>query len=168
MVPTAYTFLAYTTWFRCQLLYVPVYVILFPHVMLYHVIPLPSNGITHLHQYYGDFPTACSPFAFLLALSGIPLIHYWYLQYPIWGLQALPQLIQRHCVTWLTLDPVVLCTSSPKRTVHILPSVMSKTSAHQFELYFGAEMPSDPITSLSTLSTHCYQYTPKTRCRWFG
>ena len=85
-----------------------------------------------------------------------------------WKIQALPQLIQRHCITWLTLDPVVLLTFSPIRYVHILPSVMSKTSAHQFVLYFGAEMPSDPITSLSTLNMHCYQYTSKTRYRWFG
>ncbi len=55
-----------------------------------------------------------------------------------------------------------------KRPIHILPSVTSKTSAHQSELYFGAEVLSDPITSLSTLSTYCYQYTPKTRYRWFG
>ncbi len=42
------------------------YVILFLHVVLYHVIPLPSNEITHLLWYYEDFPTACNPFVLLL------------------------------------------------------------------------------------------------------
>ncbi len=89
-------------------------------------------------QSYEDFPTACNPFVLLLSLSDIPLMHYWYF-FVISDMETTGslQLTQCHCITWLTWDPVVLCIFSPKRPIHVLPSVMSKTSAHQFTIFRG-------------------------------
>lgn len=125
--------------------------------------PLPSNGITHFLQYYWDLPTASNPYAFLLALSGIPLIHFGHFFY-LSDTEIIdsPQLIQ-----------CFLCDMTDLRfrgAVYIPTKTTYTHIAFRYEqnvstpvlLYFGAEMFSDPITSLSTLNTHYYQYTPKT------
>ena len=76
-----------------------------------------------------------------------------------------PQLMQCLCVTWLTLDP-----GTPRLSLAF--STISRVAFRPIHSvgtpiqYFGAELPSDPITSLSTLGPQHYCCVPKTRYRW--
>ena len=137
--------------------------------------PLPSSSITRLHRYYWavrlpvihlPFFVSCQVYHYptLLLSSSFSLdsrsLLRWYVE-----TTGSPQLTQRPCATWLTLDPGVLRSVLPKRHPHIAFRHEHGVGA-PVKLYFGVEMPSDPIALMSTLSPQRLRYVPKTLFRW--
>ncbi len=104
--------------------------------------------------------TAYASSAFLRQLSGIPL---WRTSYGKYRLSP--------------VDAVPLCNMTdlrPRGAAYVLTISAHLHIAFRYEhsvgapvsLYFGAEMPYAPITSLSTLSPQRYRCVPKTCCQW--
>jgi len=106
-----------------------VYRLCFPFDIALHS-RLPSGGITHFQRYYAAIRLA----AFRLPSFLYRIVwHTFYTLVPFWGDEGnavSPQLIQCHCMTWLTSDPAMSATFLPDTNAAILDSIVSSMSPH--------------------------------------
>ena len=122
---------------------------------------LPSGGITHLHRYY---PAIRLPVCLLPSSVSCPAYRKTHTSFC--GAHRLSPVDAVSLSDMADLRPrgaAIESHQSDNLACCLLPRAKHR---HTHLLFFGAEMPYDPVVSLSTLSPRCYHRMPKTRFRW--